>query len=298
MKHRNTLLILVTLIVGSCADGNKTFDATGMFEATEVIVSSEVNGKIMKLDLEEGDVLKMGQKVGYIDSTQIYLTAVQVRENRKAILASRPDIKTQMEATQKEIDNALIDKKRTENLLKGNVATQKQLDDVNARLAVLEARLAAQRNSLMTSTAALNEQSNALEAQLAVLRDQLKRCVIMNPIDGTVLSKFARANEMTAMGKPLYKIADLGTLTLRAYISGDQLSAVKLGQKVQVNVDADKGNYKTYQGIITWISDKAEFTPKTIQTKDERANLVYAIKINVKNDGYLKLGMYGEVKFR
>ncbi len=273
------------------------FDATGTFEATEVIVSSETNGRILKLSLEEGDVLLEGQKVGYVDSTQLYLTSLQIKESRKAVLASRPDIRTQIEATQKEIESALIDRKRIENLVKGGVATQKQLDDVNAKLAVLEARLVAQKNSLQTSTAALNEQSSALEAQLAVITDQLRRSIIINPVKGTVLSKYARANEITGAGKPLYKIADLETMTLRAYVSGDQLPQLKLGQIVDVSVDADREHYKIYKGSVTWISDKAEFTPKTIQTKDERANLVYAIKISVKNDGYLKLGMYGEVKF-
>ena len=273
------------------------FDATGTFEATEVIVSSETNGRILKLSLEEGDVLLEGQKVGYVDSTQLYLTSLQIKESRKAVLASRPDIRTQIEATQKEIESALIDRKRIENLVKGGVATQKQLDDVNAKLAVLEARLVAQKNSLQTSTAALNEQSSALEAQLAVITDQLRRSIIINPVKGMVLSKYARANEITGAGKPLYKIADLETMTLRAYVSGDQLPQLKLGQIVDVSVDADREHYKIYKGSVTWISDKAEFTPKTIQTKDERANLVYAIKISVKNDGYLKLGMYGEVKF-
>ncbi|MBL7865341.1 MAG: efflux RND transporter periplasmic adaptor subunit, partial [Cyclobacteriaceae bacterium] len=257
----------------------------------------EANGRILRLDLEEGDVIPSGKRVGLIDSSQLYLTRQQLLMNRKAILASRPDVQTQIEATKKEIESAQIDKKRIENLIKGEVATQKQLDDVNARLAVLEARLSAQRNSLLTSTASLNEQSSAIDAQLAVLQDQLKRCKLVNPVQGTVLSKYARANEITGVGKALYKIANLDTLVLRAYLSGSQLSQVKLGQQLEVLVDADKDTYKTYPGTIDWISDKAEFTPKTIQTKDERANLVYAIKINVKNDGFLKLGMYGEVKF-
>ena len=291
------LLFVISLLIASCNTNKNMFDATGTFEATEVIVSSETNGRILKLSLEEGDVLLEGQKVGYVDSTQLYLTSLQIKESRKAVLASRPDIRTQIEATQKEIESALIDRKRIENLVKGGVATQKQLDDVNAKLAVLEARLVAQKNSLQTSTAALNEQSSALEAQLAVITDQLRRSIIINPVKGTVLSKYARANEITGAGKPLYKIADLETMTLRAYVSGDQLPQLKLGQIVDVSVDADREHYKIYKGSVTWISDKAEFTPKTIQTKDERANLVYAIKISVKNDGYLKLGMYGEVKF-
>ena len=286
------------LFLAACSAGDNPFDATGTFEATEVIISAEANGKIEKLDIEEGDVLTPDQRVGYIDSTQLYLSKLQLKENKKAVLAGRPDVQTQIQSTKKEIESALIDKKRIENLIKGDVATKQQLDDINSKLAVLEARLAAQKNSLNTSTSMLNEQSSAIQAQLAVIQDQLKKCVLVNPINGTVLTKYARASEISGMGKPLYKIADLTTLTLRAYISGTQLSQVKLGQSLTVMVDADKDSYKSYPGTITWISDKAEFTPKTIQTKDERANLVYAIKIAVKNDGLLKIGMYGEVKLK
>jgi HlyD family secretion protein len=191
----------------------------------------------------------------------------------------------------------LLRKERIENLVKGEVANQKQLDDINTKLAVLEAKLAAQQSSLKTTTSTLTEQSNAIAVQMSMVQDQLAKCNIINPMEGTVLTKYAMQNEMTLPGKALYKIADLSTLILRAYVSGDQLPQFKLGQQVDVLVDAAEGEYKTYKGTITWVSDKAEFTPKTIQTKDERANLVYAVKINVKNDGYLKLGMYGEVKF-
>jgi HlyD family secretion protein len=291
-------LFISTLILAGCSAGDNQFDATGTFEATEVIISAEANGKIEKLNIEEGDVLTPGQRVGYIDSTQLHLSKLQLMESKKAVLAGRPDVQTQIESTKKEIESAQIDKKRIENLIKGEVATKQQLDDINAKLAVLEARLAAQKNSLNTSTSTLNEQSSAIQAQLAVTQDQLKKCILVNPINGTVLTKYARASEITGMGKPLYKIADLTTLTLRAYISGTQLSQIKLGQPLTVMVDADKDSYKSYPGTITWVSDQAEFTPKTIQTKDERANLVYAIKISVKNDGLLKIGMYGEVKLK
>ncbi len=273
------------------------FDATGTFEATEVIVSSEASGKILAFNLEEGQVLKGGQKIGFIDSTQLYLSKLQLRENQRAVLAGKPDITTQVQATKREIENTLGEKKRVENLVRGEVASQKQLDDINTKLAVLESRLAAQQSSLKTTTAALTEQSNAINVQMMMVEDQLRKCSVINPIEGTVLTKYAMQNEMTLPGKALYKIADLSTLILRAYVSGNQLPQFKLGQTVDVLVDAPEGEYKTYKGTITWVSDKAEFTPKTIQTKDERANLVYAIKISVKNDGYLKLGMYGEVNF-
>lgn len=294
---KSSLYLFTALLIFSCSNNNGKFDATGTFEATETIVSSEATGKLLSFTLEEGQVLKKGQKVGAIDSTQLYLTKLQLRESQKAVLAGKPDIRTQVAATKREIENTLVEKKRIENLVKGQVANQKQLDDINTKLAVLEAKLAAQQSSLKTTTSTLTEQSNAIDVQMSMVQDQLAKCNIINPMEGTVLTKYAMQNEMTLPGKALYKIADLSTLILRAYVSGEQLPQFKLGQQVYVLVDAAEGDYKSYKGTITWVSDKAEFTPKTIQTKDERANLVYAIKINVKNDGYLKLGMYGEVKF-
>ena len=294
---KSSLYLFTVLLLFSCSNNNGKFDATGTFEATETIVSSEATGKLLSFTLEEGEVLKKDQKVGAIDSTQLYLTKLQLRESQKAVLAGKPDIRTQVEATKREIENTLVEKRRIENLVKGEVANQKQLDDINTKLAVLEAKLAAQQSSLKTTTSTLTEQSNAIAVQMSMVQDQLAKCNIINPMEGTVLTKYAMQNEMTLPGKALYKIADLSTLILRAYVSGDQLPQFKLGQEVDVLVDAAEGEYKTYKGTITWVSDKAEFTPKTIQTKDERANLVYAVKINVKNDGFLKLGMYGEVKF-
>lgn len=295
MKIKSALVICI--LAAGCNNGPGEYDATGVFEATETIVSAEASGRLTTFTVEEGQTLKAGQRVGTIDSTQLYLTRLQLRENQRAVLAGKPDIRTQIEATKREIHNTTIEKNRIENLVKGNVASQKQLDDIETKLAVLEARLEAQKNSLTTTTSTLTEQASAIDVQLLSVEDQLDKCTIANPVSGTVLTRYAVANEVTAPGKPLYKIADLSTLTLRAYVSGSQLGQFKLGQKVGVAVDSDKDSYKNYQGTITWVSDKAEFTPKTIQTKDERANLVYAIKITVPNDGYLKLGMYGEVKF-
>ena len=290
--------ILAGFALYACNTNTTEFDATGTFEANEVIVSAEASGKILAFTLEEGQPLKKDQKVGFIDSTQLHLSKLQLLENQKAVLAGKPDVRTQIEATKKEIENARVEKKRMENLVKGEIASQKQLDDVNTKLAILEARLAAQQNSLTVTTSTLTEQSNAIKVQLAIVQDQLKKCAITNPVEGTVLTKYAMQDEMTLPGKALYKVADLSSLVLRAYISGNQLPVLKLGDTVEIYVDAADGGYKTYSGTITWISDKAEFTPKTIQTKEERANLVYAVKIEVKNDGYLKLGMYGEVKLK
>lgn len=296
MKIKFTLAAF-SLITMACTNGDGDYDATGVFEATETIVSAEASGKLTTFEVEEGQSLKAGARVGTIDSTQLHLTRLQLRENQRAVQAGKPDIRTQIEATKREIENAQVEKGRIENLVKGQVASQKQLDDVNTKIAVLQARLAAQKNSLNITTSTINEQSSSFDVQLLSVEDQLDKCVITNPVSGTVLVKYAMANEVVMPGKALYKIADLSTLTLRAYVSGNQLPQFKLGQQVQVQVDADHDSYKAYTGKITWVSDKAEFTPKTIQTKEERANLVYAIKIAVPNDGYLKLGMYGEVKF-
>ena len=298
MKPSITISLLVSLLVLSCNSGDSEFDATGTFEATETIVSAEANGRILSFRVEEGDDLAEGAQVGYIDSAQLYLTRRQLVENQKAVLAGRPNMKTQMESTRKEIESTRLDQKRMENLVKAQVANQKQLDDVNAHLSVLEARLAAQENSLNTSILTLNQQSSAISAQLAAVEDQLKKSRIVNPVAGTVLTKYAMANEVATQGRPLYRIADIRVMTLRAYVTGDQFSAIKLNQKVKVFVDEKEGKYREYEGLVFWINDKAEFTPKTIQTKAERANLVYAVKIRVQNDSLLKWGMYGEVKFQ
>jgi HlyD family secretion protein len=216
-------------------------------------------------------------------------------QSKKAILSSRPESKTQVEALRTELANAVLDRNRTAKLVEGGVASQKQLDDADAKIATLQSKIAAQESSLQTTTSSITEQGNTVNAQMNEITDQLKKCVIVNPVKGTVLSKYAEQYEMAVLGKPLYKIADISTIILRAYITGDQLQQVKIGQRIKVFTDDGKGGYKEREGVITWINEKSEFTPKTIQTKNERANLVYAMKVNVKNDGYLKIGMYGEV---
>lgn len=297
MKHNGLAFsMLLLLALNSCKEGGMIHDASGSFEAVETIISSEANGKIIQLSIEEGQELKAGQVIGHIDSTQPYSRKLQMLQNKRAILSGRPQSSLQTEALKKELANAVLDRDRTEKLVKGGVATQKQLDDANARVTTLQARIEAQESSLHTTTSSLNEQAGTVDAQMKEINDQLKKCVISNPINGTVLSKYAEQYEMAVIGKPLYKIADLSSLILRAYITGDQLPKVKLDQKVKVFTDDGKGGFKESQGVVTWISDKAEFTPKTIQTKNERANLVYAIKVKVLNDGYYKIGMYGEIK--
>lgn len=293
-----TCLFIILISVAACKEKVSSYDASGSFEAVETIISAEANGKIMQLIIEEGQVLDSGQTIGYIDSTQLYLSKMQLMQNKKAILSNKPQANIQTESLKKELANAVLDRNRTENLVKGGVAAQKQLDDANAKVATLQARITAQESSLQISTSSINEQGGTVAAQLKGINDQLQKTIIINPVKGTVLSKYAEQYEMTLPGKPLYKIADLGAIILRAYITGNQLPLVKLNQQVKVATDDGKGGFKETTGIITWINDKAEFTPKTIQTKDERANMVYAIKVKVKNDGAYKIGMYGEIKFQ
>jgi HlyD family secretion protein len=292
VKH--FLAPLFCLLILSCSN-TKTGDASGTFEAVETIISSETAGKIIQLTINEGDELKTGELVAIIDSIPTYLNKLQLIQTQKAILSGRPGIQAQLETLRKELENANSDVIRFENLVKNDVASQKQLDDAKTRVEVLKARIEAQENILNTTTSNLTEQANTINIQLQQNQNQLSKCRILNPVNGTVLLKYAEANEMTAPGKPLYKIADLSELILRAYISGDQLAKVKLNQKVLVKCDDGAGGFKEHQGTVIWINPKAEFTPKTIQTKNERANLVYAIKIKVKNDGTIKIGMYAEV---
>ena len=294
----NKYILLAATLLGLSSCGNKRgdYDASGTFEATEVIVSSEANGKIMQFNIEEGQLLKAGEEVGCIDTLQLYLKKMQLLASGKAIASKSTDINKQIAATKEQIGKAEYERKRTENLLKENAATQKQIDDIDSQIAVLKKQLEAQISTLQRGNASITEESSAYEIQVAQLDDQLRKCHITSPICGTVLAKYAEAGELATQGKPLFKVADVQHLFLRAYITADQLSQLKLGDKVKVFSDLGKDDRREYEGTITWISDKSEFTPKTIQTRDERANLVYATKIAVKNDGYIKIGMYGEMK--
>lgn len=309
MKRLFYLLALVGLF--SCGKATK-FDATGSFEAEEVIVSSELAGKIQSLNLQEGDTLSGGKIVGTIDAENIELQKQQVQASIEALGQKTADVSPQVQlladqlaVQQSQLANLQHERTRIENLLKQDAATGKQLDDINAQIDVArkqmrmtEQQINVQRSNVSTQNRSILSEGRPLQKRVEQLQDQLQRANVTNPINGTVLTKYAQAGEITSAGKALYKIADLSYLTLRAYISGGQLSQVKLGQQVKVLVDDGDDKYKEYPGTITWISDKAEFTPKTIQTKEERANLVYATKIKVKNDGYLKIGMYGEVQFK
>ncbi len=293
-----TSIIALTsaLLVSACSSDDNRYDATGTFEAVETIVSSEATGTIQSLNLEEGQILKSGMTVGYVDSTQLYLKRKQLQAQIRAVLSKRPNISSQLAALLEELQQAEREQRRIANLLRSDAATQKQLDDATSQVNIVKRKISAQESTLGITTASLSEETLPLQVQIEQLDDQLAKCKIVNAVNGTVLTKYAEAFETTTTGKPLYKIADLSTILLRAYITGDQFSQIKLNQKVTVFVDDADSGYKEYPGTVQWISDKAEFTPKTIQTKDERANLVYAVKIAVENDGLLKLGMYGEVK--
>ena len=294
-----SIYLLLTLPLGliACLEDSRLIDATGVFEATEIIVSAESGGRVLSLDISEGDELKKATAVGQIDSTQLHLSKLQLQASKIAVLSGRPDIHSQVEATEREIAKWEREKKRVENLLAGDVATQKQLDDINAQLAILESKLNAQKSSLSTNVSSIDAQSETIEIQIQQLNDQLERSVIRSPIDGTVLVKYAEAGEITASGKALFKIADMDRMILRAFVTADQLAPLKIGQSVQVFAEFGKSETRSYQGRINWISAQSEFTPKTIKTQDERANLVYAIKVAVENDGLLKIGMYGGVNF-
>ncbi len=291
------LLPILSLIFFACGTGGGKFDATGTFESEEVIVSSEAMGKLVRFDVEEGATLKQNQLVGIVDTVQLYLKKKQLEASIKAVLSKQPDVATQLAAIEEQIKTAKTEKKRIENLVKSNAATTKQLDDINASLDLLNKQYTAAKSNLTITRQGLQSETYPLQIQIEQIQDQINKSIIKNPVDGTVLTRYAKQDEVTSTGKALYKIADLSKMTLRAYITGDQLGQIKLGQKVKVFVDKGDGEQKEMNGEIYWVSSKAEFTPKTIQTKDERANLVYAVKIMVVNDGYLKIGMYGEVKF-
>jgi len=280
----------------SCSNGKGDYDATGSFEATEIIVSSQANGRILELGLNEGDQLDQGQEVGLIDSTQLYLQKMSLLSNAKGVRAQQPDIKAQTAALQEQIKSLEREKARLGRLVTANAANQKQLDDIDSQLEVVRRQLSALTSTLQKSSDNISAQSSTLDIQVAQLEDQLDKTRIVSPISGTVLNRYAEAGELATTGTPLFKIADTGILFLRAYVTNDQLARTKLNNEVTVRVDDGHGGMKSYKGRINWISDKSEFTPKTIQTKNERANLVYALKIAVPNDGFLKIGMYGEVK--
>lgn len=304
-------LFAIALLLAACNNGNGDFDATGTFEADEVIVSSETAGRILQFNAEEGALLKKGELTVLIDTTSLSLQSEQVAASIAALHEKTTSIAPYIHTLEQQVEvqktlkkTAERERNRVANLVKEDAATQKQLDDAQSQLeiatsqlALAERQLEQQKNTINTQNRSVLSEKQPLEKRKAQVDDQLNRSQVLSPINGTLLLKYAEAGEVTAPGKALFKVAPLNIMNLRAYISGDQLSTVKLGQKVKVFIDKGKDEYKELSGTLIWISDKAEFTPKTIQTKEERAHLVYAVKIKVANDREIKLGMYGEVKF-
>lgn len=290
-------LLALALAMTVCGKGNKAYDASGVFESTEVTISAEGNGKIMSLGIQEGDRLEAGAVVGCIDTVQLFLSKVQLEASRRAVGSGRLNISRQIAALESQIVKQRQELDRFTKLEQAGASNRKQVEDIQAQLDILERQLAAQKESLQNANSNVSGQADAIEAQIAQLEDRIRKCVITSPVSGTVLAKYSEAGELAVQGRALFKVADLENIRLRAYITADQLTNIKLGQAVKVYADQGTSGRKEYAGTLVWISDKAEFTPKTIQTRDERANLVYAVKIAVKNDGLIKLGMYGEVKF-
>jgi HlyD family secretion protein len=309
--NARTITAFSLVILISCGHNQNKFDASGTFEADEVIVSASASGKILSLDIDEGSVVARDSIVGLVDPTDLSLQKQQVQASIEALNEKTSDVtpqvkmlQDQLNVQQTQLDNLLHERARIENLVKEDAATKKQLDDINFQIEsakkqmnVTMQQINVQRNNVATQNRGILSESKPLQKKAEQLQELLNKTNITNPINGTVITKYAETGEITSNGKPLYKIADLSTLNLRAYVTGGQLPQIKLGEQVTVLIDSGENNFRKLPGTIIWISDKAEFTPKTIQTKDERANLVYAMKIKVKNDGYLKIGMYGEVKF-
>jgi len=310
--HTRIVTAISVLLMVSCNRNSNRFDASGTFETDEVIVSAQATGQILAFNVQEGQQIPKDSVVGVIDPTDLALQKAQAQASIQALSEKTADVtpqikmlQDQLAVQQSQLDNLLHEQARIENLLKEDAATKKQLDDINyqidatrKQMNVTQQQINVQKTNVATQNRGIMSEGKPLSKRVAQLDEQLQKTNITNPLTGTVLTKYAEAGEVTSVGKALYKIADLSTVNLRAYITGNQLPQIRLGQPVTVLIDSGANHYRRLPGTITWISDKAEFTPKTIQTKEERANLVYAIKVRVKNDGYLKIGMYGEVAFK
>lgn len=287
-------MYLLLLILAGCSR-SESFDATGTFEATEVTVSAEASGRILAFDVNEGDRIAQGQTVGTIDTVQLYLQKMQLERQIASVRSNRPDISKQVTALREQIAQQEAERTRIKRLLDDGAATTKQLDDIDASLKILNGQLEATLSTLRNNTASIDENSSSIELQIAQVEDRLAKCRIVSPVTGTVLAKYAETGELASTGRPLMKVADLDHIYLRAYFTSEQLAALQLGQEITVTADFGADEQYEYPGHIIWIASESEFTPKNIQTRNTRANLVYAVKIAVENDGRLKIGLYGEV---
>ncbi len=292
MKTKLLILIAAVLVTG-CGNNTNEADAYGNFEATEVIVSAETTGRILKFDVTEGYEIENGTVIAIIDSTILHLQKDEIKAGMRSVMTRISTINAQNDIIDQQIENLKVNISRIEKMLKDGAATQKQYDDITGQLAVLEKQIIA-NNTQKTSIAA---ELSVYESKKATLEEQLKRSFVKSPLKGTIIEKYSEAGELTIAGKPLVRIADLSLIKLKVYVSGAQLASIKTGEECTVRVDDGKKGYMSFPGTISYISDKAEFTPKIIQTKEERITLVYAITIEIENDGTMKSGMPGEVIF-
>ena len=285
----------VALMMAACRGNEKAYDATGTFEATETTVYAEQSGALLSFSVNEGDMIEAGKEVGLIDTTQTWLKIQQLDATKEVYQSQKPDMERQIAATRQQLSKAQQDEQRYRELVADGAAPSKMLDDASSQVKVLQKQLDAQISSLSTSTRSLDKQTVAANVQIEQLRDMLRKCHIVTPTKGTVLEKYVERGEFVTIGKPLFKIADTEQMFMRAYVTSAQLQNIRIGQQVKVFADYGDGQKKAYDGTVSWISSRSEFTPKTILTDDERADLVYAVKVAIKNDGYVKIGMYGEV---
>ena len=286
----------VALMMVACGGNEKAYDATGTFEATETTVYAEQSGALLSFSVNEGDMIEAGKEVGLIDTTQTWLKIQQLDATKEVYQSQKPDMERQIAATRQQLSKAQQDEQRYRELVADGAAPSKMLDDASSQVKVLQKQLDAQISSLSTSTRSLDKQTVAANVQIEQLRDMLRKCHIVTPTKGTVLEKYVERGEFVAIGKPLFKIADTEQMFMRAYVTSAQLQNIRIGQQVKVFADYGDGQKKAYDGTVSWISSRSEFTPKTILTDDERADLVYAVKVAIKSDGYVKIGMYGELK--
>ena len=290
------MYLCAAMLLAAACDRSGDYDAAGTFEATEITVSAEAAGRILSFDVQEGDLLEAGRPVGVIDTVQLRLQKLCLERQRASVRSGRPDISKQVAALREQIAKQRTERRRAENLLRDGAATAKQLDDIDAQLRVLGGQLDAALSTLRNNAAAVDANASAIDLQIAQIDDRLAKCRIASPVTGTVLAKYAEAGELASVGRPLMKVADLSRVYLRAYFTSDQLASLALGREVCVTADFGGAEQYEYEGRVVWIASESEFTPKTIQTRDSRANLVYAVKIAVENDGRLKLGLYGTVR--
>ena len=288
---------ILSLCLIACGNNEKEYDATGVFEATEITVAAEQSGVLVTFDVTEGSEIALGQEVGLVDTTQIWLKIQQAGATKRVYQSQKPDMEAQIAATRQQLAKARQDQQRYKELVADGAAPSKMLDDATSQVQVLQKQLDAQISSLSRQLSTINSQQSTVDVQVSQLQDQLRKCHITTPIKGTVLEKYVEKGEFVAVGKPLFKMADTEHMLIRAYVTSAQLQSIKVGQKAKVFADYGNDQKKEYEGTVSWISSRSEFTPKTILTDDERADLVYALKVAIKNDGYVKIGMYGEVKF-